>query len=77
MKDHSGTPESTVDAIKGGPMSARDTLITMFQAREDWYYFRVDSRPYLNPHGQCEEEIYILVNELAAELAGLAEREKK
>jgi hypothetical protein len=40
-------------------------------------YFRVDGRPYLNPHGQCEEEIYILVNELAAELAGLAERGKK
>ncbi|MFE0472733.1 hypothetical protein ACFW2V_14060 [Streptomyces sp. NPDC058947] len=39
-------------------------------------HFQVDGKPYLNPHGKNEEYIYILVNELAANLAELAEAEK-
>jgi hypothetical protein len=39
-------------------------------------YFRVDDKPYLDPHGKREQEIYLLVNELAANLAEIAEEEK-
>jgi hypothetical protein len=36
-------------------------------------HFQVDGKPYLDPHGKHEEYIYILVNELAANLAELVE----
>lgn len=39
-------------------------------------HFKVDGKPYLDPHGKNEEYIYVLVNELAANLAELAEAEK-
>lgn len=39
-------------------------------------HFQVDGKPYLNPHGRSEEYVYILVNELAASLAEMAEAER-
>ncbi|MBD3004708.1 hypothetical protein [Streptomyces sp. 5-10] len=39
-------------------------------------HFQVDGKPYLNPHGKEEEWIYVLVNELASQLAEIAEKER-
>ncbi|MFJ6438826.1 hypothetical protein [Streptomyces sp. NPDC091416] len=39
-------------------------------------HFQVDGQPYLNPHGKSEALIYIHVNQLAAQLAELAEEEE-
>jgi hypothetical protein len=39
-------------------------------------HFQVDGQPYLDPHGKHEDYIYILVNELAENLADLAEADK-
>lgn len=39
-------------------------------------HFQVDGQPYLDPHGKHEDYIYVLVNELAGNLAELAEAER-
>lgn len=39
-------------------------------------HFQVDGQPYLDPHGVHEDYIYILVNELAENLADLVEADK-
>lgn len=39
---------------------------------ESLEWFKVDDRPWLNPHGDHEREIFRLVNKLCADLAVLA-----